>query len=913
MMHCTAAVLKYVAATVVLMAAVPAAAQTVVLDTAGYWRMHHTLAPPVFRAGDGLEPLEVGYRFLEATGELDADWTAPAFDDRHWVRMPLLGGMRSPFVVRQHVRGRFRVTDPARVQGLTLSLSYFGGVVVYLNGQELTRAHVGDGELRLDDVADDYPADAFVTDDGSATQVSRVRDGAQRQRILDDWRRSVEIEIPSAMLEPGTNVVAIKVVRAPYDRAVADPADANPDRNNTTAVMPIPSAQLRHARLTAASADGLVPNHTRPRGVQVWNSDPLAPVFDLEWGDPNESLEPIRLTGVRDGIYSGKVVVGSDAPIRELKARVVGDLVGPDGATIAGSAVRVRYGQAWGAWPFTAPHTYERQPFAHPVDYLATLDDQPLDEYPVREKRAHGLDPGLPEPPPAVFGATVPVWVTLRVPADAAPGTYRGELAIDMAGHDARSVPVELEVIDWTLPRHDAARVWVGLIQSPDTLALEYDLEPWSPEHWRMIARSFELMNEVDSSVVYVPLLAQTNLGNEQSMVHWVEQTDGSYEFDYSVMERYLDTAIENLDQIDIICFVVWDIYVDAEQRAASDDDSRTQRALGALDELGDAPLVTALDPSTGEHKTIALPSFLDDASAEPWSRLWAGVRQRLAERDLEDAAALGLISDIRPRREEVGFWADITPGTDWVVHSHFGVGGSRGETPGPGAIHNLAGVAYQSRLWHTNFGVDPEDHYHGWQRPDIAAYYLRSRAFESFPPTQWRHIVEFTAVSSDLGGIGRIGADFWPAVRDSRDRRRGRAWSRYPQSHWRNLDIHTAALAPGNAGPVSTQRYEALREGAQLAEARVYLKSVLRDDSQRGRLDDALLDRIERTLEQRSLDTWRSVSTWRLHRAGFATAGRTWNGNAGTLGDVWYRGSAARHAERKVYDLAAEVAAALE
>ena len=66
--------------------------------------------------------------------------------------------------------------------------------------------------------------------------------------------------------------------------------------------------------------------------------------------------------------------------------------------------------------------------------------------------------------------------------------------------------------------------------------------------------------------------------------------------------------------------------------------------------------------------------------------------------------------------------------------------------------------------------------------------------------------------------GVGRLGADTWSAVKDKQGRRLARAWERFPGSDWANLNINSSALAPGPDGPVSTQRFESLREGATAA-----------------------------------------------------------------------------------------------
>ena len=61
------------------------------------------------------------------------------------------------------------------------------------------------------------------------------------------------------------------------------------------------------------------------------------------FGDPNEKLQPIRIVGTRGGAFSGKVIVGSDADLKQLKATVSSFTQTGGNGTIPASAVTVRY------------------------------------------------------------------------------------------------------------------------------------------------------------------------------------------------------------------------------------------------------------------------------------------------------------------------------------------------------------------------------------------------------------------------------------------------------------------------------------------------------------------------------------------------------------------------------------------
>ena len=148
-------------------------AGTIVLDTCGFWRLHYTHKPPVVRTAAGLKPViyKADLWINRETASPPAGWEKPDFDDRTWRRLPgtpfpvqrlswlklpdLNFGfssidMSSPYMAHMAMRGKFRVNDPAKVKGLVLSLAYRGGVVVSLNGKEVARGDMPDGEITVD-------------------------------------------------------------------------------------------------------------------------------------------------------------------------------------------------------------------------------------------------------------------------------------------------------------------------------------------------------------------------------------------------------------------------------------------------------------------------------------------------------------------------------------------------------------------------------------------------------------------------------------------------------------------------------------------------------------------------------------------------------------------------------------------
>jgi hypothetical protein len=84
---------------------------------------------------------------IAGSGYPAAGWLAPDFDDSTWFRqsVTMREGYRSLALIC--ARGKFNVHDPASAPDLSLSVSFQGGLVAYLNGKEIGRAGLPAGRL----------------------------------------------------------------------------------------------------------------------------------------------------------------------------------------------------------------------------------------------------------------------------------------------------------------------------------------------------------------------------------------------------------------------------------------------------------------------------------------------------------------------------------------------------------------------------------------------------------------------------------------------------------------------------------------------------------------------------------------------------------------------------------------------
>jgi hypothetical protein len=904
---------------------------TIVLDTTSTWRMFHVLKAPLMQVATGpasagsavasdstgradgalktvphyddrgkldwTESHRKAYRDILApeTAAAPADWKDPNFDDSDWGRGTAARAMRSPYLERLCLRGKFMVTDPAKVKGLALSVDYHGGAVVYVNGQEIGRQNLAAGAT----MAEEYPLDAFVGPDGKLIGVrgdealQRAKTPADVLKRIEGRIRKLTVAIPPAALRAGLNVVAVELVRAPYNKVV-DEQMAVLDNHGKAPIEDLSwnTCEIKRAQLTAAGAEGLAPCASRGAGFELWNSEPLAIDYDMDQGEAGP-LQPIRLVGARGGAYSGKVVLGSDKPIRGLTA-VAGDLKSDSGA-IPADDVQVRYAMPWGNFIITNPACNEAFPYPAVPTPLAALYETAPKEVPVYRGAVNDrcMKPaGAPAP---VFGAVVPIWVTVHVPKDAKPGAYSGVVTVSADGLKPTAIAVTVKVLEWTLPDPQDRKTWVELIQSPDTLTLEYAAPLWTAKHWDLVARSMDYIGALGSRVLFTPLIAQTNAGNDESMVRWVKKPDGTYEYDFSILDKYLDLAEKRMGKPKVLVLNVWDWYLGG-----------TGTRLYMNKELSDGkgplkthpPLVTVVDKATGKAQNVAMIDYLDPNAKAQWKPLFDQLRERLAKRGLEKAMMLGMVTDNWAFKEQVEFLKDVSGNLPWVNAGHY----TREALP-----TGLANWGYQSSFFGYQF--DYLKTRYGWNLPRLETLFERV-GLDFFPPTRWRGLGE-QAIFGNMRGVGRLGADTWYVAKDNKGNRIARAWERFPGANWGYLNCDSSTLAPAPEGAVATVRYEALREGLQECEARVAIEQALTDAATQAKVAD-LAKKYEPLMVERQLAFWRSIARLQVGPNAELDDPHAWRGPA-LNGHLWYVQSLWQERGEKLYNLAAEIARKVE
>ena len=430
-------------------------------------------------------------------------------------------------------------------------------------------------------------------------------------------------------------------------------------------------------------------------------------------------------------------------------------------------------------------------------------------------------------------GAVLPVLARVSIPKDAAPGDYRGELSVSAAGAAAVKIPVELYVAGWTAPEPKDYRTFVGMYQSPETVAMQYKVEMWSEEHWKLLEKSWQLLGRAANKVAIVHAVEQTQYGNERSTVYWVKKPDGSYDWDFSVFDRYLALAAKHcgkLDHVSLQIVHVGNIF-----------NSKSGWAVCPADQV---VTVTAKDPATGKLDSLTAPLFNTAEGRKFWKPYLAAVSAHLEKLGMKDALCVGVVMDCTATPEMVKVFDDIWPDGSGVSKWHRGC---HVATDSPQPYPVVKGANGVVVLHEYCYGGGVRNQKFGEARGYPGAYYFRnSIAEECIPLSEWMAFGDYCMYLGPGGGtsgIGRICLDFWPVAK-GRD-----LINRYPYSDCMQRRPTICRLSwPGPEGALPTARLEAFIEGLQDCEAMIVVAEAL----EKSKIDGPLAEKCRKLLADR-------------------------------------------------------------
>jgi len=255
----------------------------------------------------------------------------------------------------------------------------------------------------------------------------------------------------------------------------------------------------------------------------------------------------LALSAVRNEQVSAQLAIASGHDLHDVQAGV-GDLAGPGGAKISGSGTQVRFVKY-----VPVQRSKSEMDWSATIDQVSSATEVSGDRDP--DVVGDALQEGSSVDVPAY--AAQPLWFTFHIPRTAAVGTYTGTVKVTADDGTKVTYPLSVEVANATVPDPKDYSFFMDVWAQPETMALNSGVELWSDKHWKLIeAYDRDLAGHgqqvINTTIVDNPWHHQWSLGTRQSqtatpyssMVGW--KWDGSrFSFDFSRWDTYVRTAMK--------------------------------------------------------------------------------------------------------------------------------------------------------------------------------------------------------------------------------------------------------------------------------------------------------------------------------------------------------------------------------
>lgn len=141
-----------------------------------------------------------------------------------------------------------------------------------------------------------------------------------------------------------------------------------------------------------------------------------------------------------------------------------------------------------------------------------------------------------------------PVWISINVPQDAEPGLYKTEVQLT-SRRDKVVLPLELEVVNHTLPTPDKWSYHLDLWQHPSAVARAYGVELWSDAHFEAMKPLMKRLADAGQKVITATL--NKDPWNHQCfdayepMIFWTKHQNGTWSYDYQIFDRWVQFMVD--------------------------------------------------------------------------------------------------------------------------------------------------------------------------------------------------------------------------------------------------------------------------------------------------------------------------------------------------------------------------------
>lgn len=159
-----------------------------------------------------------------------------------------------------------------------------------------------------------------------------------------------------------------------------------------------------------------------------------------------------------------------------------------------------------------------------------------------------------------------PIWVQCWIPQSAASGIYKGELLVNDGSHLLQRLNLEINVSSRERPQPSEWAFHLDLWQNPYAVARYYQVPLWSQEHLDAMRPLMKMLANAGQKVITATLMHKPWNGQTEdyfdTMVTWMKRADGTWAFDYTIFDRWVEFMMSvGIDkQINCYSMVPWEL-----------------------------------------------------------------------------------------------------------------------------------------------------------------------------------------------------------------------------------------------------------------------------------------------------------------------------------------------------------------
>ena len=141
-----------------------------------------------------------------------------------------------------------------------------------------------------------------------------------------------------------------------------------------------------------------------------------------------------------------------------------------------------------------------------------------------------------------------PLWLSIDIPQGTKPGIYKGNLKISSEGYNTQ-LPFQIEVLNHELPLATNWKFHFDMWQNPYSVARVHGVEPWSDAHFEVMRPVMKRLADAGQKVITATIIKDP--WNSQthdvygSMINWTKKKDGSWDYDYTVFDKWVEYMMD--------------------------------------------------------------------------------------------------------------------------------------------------------------------------------------------------------------------------------------------------------------------------------------------------------------------------------------------------------------------------------